>query len=66
MPFAGLVGAIGWSLKRGEAAQQELIGMTAEAEIDMSDLASIMITARSGTAAELALVPPTTFEAEDT
>ena len=66
IPFAELAGAIGWSLKRGEAAQQELIGMTVEAEIDVSYLASITTTARSGIAAELAPVPPTAFETEDT
>ena len=35
IPFGGVSQAIGWSRTRGEAAQKELIGMTAEAEVDM-------------------------------
>jgi hypothetical protein len=67
MSFGGLIKAIGWSLKRGEAAQQELIGMTAEAEIDVSYLASITTTARSGAVADKqAPAPHGTFETEDT
>ena len=40
MPFAGLQRAIDWSRTRGEAKQRELIGMTAEAEVDIAYLAS--------------------------
>ena len=36
IPVDGLRQAIAWSRTRGEAAQRELIGMTAEAEVDMS------------------------------
>ena len=36
IPLGGLSQAIGWSRRRGEAAQKELIGMTAEDELDRS------------------------------
>ena len=36
IPYGGLRQAIGWSRSRGEAAQRELIGMTAKVEVDMS------------------------------
>jgi hypothetical protein len=36
IPFGGLGQAIGWSRTRGEAAQKELIGVTAEDEYDVS------------------------------
>jgi hypothetical protein len=51
IPFMGLVQAIAWSRERGEAAQQELIGMTAEAEVSLSALVSIVsggVTTSSG------------------
>jgi hypothetical protein len=60
VPFGGLSQIIGWSRTRGEAAQQELIGMTAEAELDMSFF-STYVAATSSTAGAAA-----TFETEDT
>ena len=63
MPFGGLVHTIDWSRKRGEAKQQELIGMTAEAEVDIAILASYGVSA---TTAKAAQPTPTTFQTEDT
>ena len=60
IPVGGLSQAIGWSRTRGEAAQQELIGMTAEAEVDMSFF-STYGAATSSTAGAAG-----TFETEDT
>ena len=60
MPFAGLAQAMNWSRERGEAKQQELIGMTAEAEIDLSFLTSF------GTNLSAARATPHAFETEDT
>lgn len=60
IPFGGLRQAIGWSRMRGEAAQKELIGMTAEAEVDMF-VFSTWGAAKSSTASAAG-----TFEAEDT
>jgi hypothetical protein len=63
MPFGGLVHTIDWSRKRGEAKQQDLIGMTAEAEVDIAILASYGVSA---TTAKAAQPTPTTFQTEDT
>jgi hypothetical protein len=57
---AGLSQAIAWSRTRGEAAQKELIGMTAEAEVDTSFFSTYGATTSSTAGAA------TTFEAEDT
>ena len=70
MPFGGMRRAIAWSRARGEAKQQELIGMTAEAEIDMAYLvsygASAATGASTGKATQPAPVAAATFETEDT
>jgi hypothetical protein len=60
MPFAGLTQAMNWSRERGEAKQRELIGMTAEAEINLSFLTSY------GTKITTARVAPHAFDTEDT
>jgi hypothetical protein len=60
IPVGGLSQAIGWSRTRGEAAQQELIGMTAEDELDRSVFSTYGATT-SSTAGAAA-----TFETADT
>jgi hypothetical protein len=72
MAFAGLIKSINWSRKRGEAKQRELIGMTAEAEVDMAFLASYGVSATTdastlaGEAAQSAPAAVASFETEDT
>ena len=70
MPLGGLFKAMGWSRKRGEAKQQELIGMTAEAEIGLGYLTSTAsrIGAERSVDATDGLAPSTSdaFESEDT
>ena len=51
---------MGWSRTRGEVAQQELIGMMAEAEVDMSFFSTYGATTSSTAGAA------GTFETEDT
>jgi hypothetical protein len=60
VPVGGLREVIGWSRTRGEAAQQELIGMTAEVEVDMSFFSNYGATTSSTAGAA------STFETEDT
>jgi hypothetical protein len=60
IPVGGLSQAIGWSRTRGEAAQKELIGMTAEAEVDMSWVSTYGATTSSMAGATAA------FETEET
>jgi hypothetical protein len=67
MPHSGLSRSIDWSRKQGEAKEQELIGMTPEAEIDMAFLASYVgvsaaSTASTGKAAQPATSAAATFE----
>ena len=45
LPLGGLMAAIKWSLKRGEAKQMELVGMTAVAETNVVDVASYLTVA---------------------
>ena len=70
MPFGGLSRAMAWSRERGEAKQQELIGMTAEAEVDMGYIASTAarIGAERSVDATDGLAPSTSdaFESEET
>jgi hypothetical protein len=60
IPYGGLRQAIAWSRSRGEAAQRELIGMTAEVEIDMSFFSNY------GAATSLMAGATAAFETEDT
>jgi hypothetical protein len=72
MAFAGLWSCIAWSRTRGEAKQRELIGMTAEAEINMAAIAfyadgvSAATVASTGKTAQLAPAATATFETEHT
>ena len=71
MAYGGLHRAIGWSRTRGEAKQRELIGMTAEAELDMAYMASYSVSAASGgastgKAAQSARAAAAAFETEHT
>ena len=59
MVFAGLTSSIDWSRKRGEAAQKELIGMTAESEV-------VSYFSTYGAATSSTAGAATTFETEDT
>ena len=59
IPIGGLLDAIGWSRKRGEAAQKELIGMTAESEV-------VSYFSTYGAATSSTAGAGATFETEDT
>jgi hypothetical protein len=62
----GIGQAIDWSRKRGEAAQHELIGMTAKVEVDGSFFVAHWASggSKAGEATEPTALP-TTFETED-
>ena len=47
LPWGGLMSAIKWSLKRGEAKQSELVGMTAVAEVGVVEMSSYLSVAAS-------------------
>jgi hypothetical protein len=65
IPFGGLRQAIAWSRTRGEAAQKDLIGMTAEAEVDMSYFSSRVISTY-GAVTNSTAGAAATFETADT
>ena len=67
-PLGGLVQAIEWSRARGEMAQHELIGMTAEAKVGVSYLASYgaATNSKADVNSKPARVPRATFETQDT
>ena len=66
MPSGGLGRAMDWSRMRGEAKQQELIGMTAEDDVDMAFIASFTSSRSTKAVAERAAELVSTAEVFDT
>ena len=60
----GLGAAMSWSLKRGEAKQTELVGMTAVAETGVVDATSYL-TVASSSKGRAAAEDATSFETEE-
>ena len=52
LPYFGLVALNDWSIKRGEARQRELVGMTAEVEIPKEAWGDRMRSAKAGEEAQ--------------
>ena len=52
LPWAGLRALNDWSIKRGEARQRELVGMTAEVEIPKEAWGDRMLSVKAGEEAQ--------------
>ena len=52
LPYAGLHALNDWSIKRGEARQRELVGMTAEVEIPKEAYGDRMLSAKASEEAQ--------------